>query len=359
MVKIKVKFVLAGIMCAAFIISMTAHADEKAQQQKAPVSITKAISKHILVTEGAVGRIEAKIAPIVSAEEPGVVTDVLVDAGQHVNKGDILTKLDNEAQRLAEDALQSEVERLEALIVNQKRTVKRYGNLLKKKSIPQERFDNAEVKLATLKEQLAGAKANLLNSKRKKAKTEAIAPVSGWIEKRFVSAGDFVDIGTPLFQIVTDQKLRVVLPFPESIALKFKKGQKVRLVAPITPEVTIDSEISELRPAINSNNRAIELIVNIDNPGYWRPGASINGIVIIGEKQNAILVPDGSIVRRPDGEVVYIIKNNMAKQRKVITGIRIGNFIEIKEGVSVGETIAVNGAGYLTDNTPVHVQETK
>ena len=354
----KIKLILTSILNMVFIMSITAFGNQKTQQQT-PVSVIQAKSQHILMTEEAVGRIEAKVAPIVSAEEPGVVTDVLIDTGQHVNAGDILTKLDNEAQRLAEDALQAEVERLIALVANQERTVNRYSNLLKNKSIPQERFDNADVQLATLREQLAGAKAKLLDSKRKKEKTQSISPVTGWIEKRFVSAGDYVNVGTPLFKIVTEKKLRVVLPFPESIALKFKKGQKVRLAAPMTPEIVIESEISEIRPAINTSNRAVEIIVNIDNPGYWRPGASINGTVIVGERQNAVLVPDKSIVRRPDGDVVYTIKDNIAKQRKVVSGMRIDKFIEIREGVDIGETIAVDGAGFLTDNTPVNVQETR
>jgi RND family efflux transporter MFP subunit len=336
---------------------MTVYGGDQTANRATPITTFTVKSQSILITEETVGRVEARFAPLVSAEETGLIVEISAETGRYVEAGDVLAQIDNTAYLNAEDTRIAEVQRLKALIENQEKTVERYHNLVEKNSIPQDRMDTAEANLAALKNQLDAAKAGLADSRRRKGKTQCIAPVSGWIEKRFITTGDFVNMGKPLFQITSDEKLRIVLPFPESVASKFKKGQKVLLNTPMTPDISIESAISKIRPSVNTGNRAIELIVDIDNPGSWRPGASINGTVVIDTKPDTILVPDKSVIRRPAGEVVYIIDRNIAKERVVTTGIRVGDFLEITDGINKEETIAVFGAGYLTNDAKVQVQE--
>jgi RND family efflux transporter MFP subunit len=351
---ILISAMLSGLL---FFSAMTVYGEDQAATRSTPITVFTVKSQSILITEETVGRIEARFAPLVSAEETGLIVDISAETGRYVEAGDVLAQIDNTAYLNAEESRIAEVNRLETLIANQEKTVKRYQNLLEKNSIPQDRMDTAEASLAALKNQLDAAKAGLADSRRRKGKTQCIAPVSGWIEKRFVTTGDFVNMGKPLFQITSAEKLRIILPFPESVASKFKKGQKVLLNTPITPENSIESQITKIRPSVNTLNRAIELIVDIDNPGSWRPGASINGTVVIDTKPDTLMVPDKSVIRRPAGEVVYVIDQNTAKERVVTTGIRIGDFLEIIDGVRKEETIAAFGAGYLTNNAMVQVQE--
>ena len=288
-----------------------------------------------------------------AAEVSGRVQKIDVDTGQIVKAGSTMLKIDSEEQKLEEKALQSEVDRLQALIANQKRTVARHSNLLAKKSISQERFDNAEVKLLTLRKQLAGAQSRLADNQRLMDKTSVFAPVSGWIEKRFVSEGDFVREGTPLFLLVTDKYLRIVLPFPENVATSLAIGQQVRLTSPLSHDRIIEATINQIRPAVNIHSRAIEVIIYLENPGAWRPGGTINGTVTIDQHENGMLVPARSIVRRPAGDVVYQIENGIARQKIVTVGSRQGDLVEIVEGLSGDERIIVDGAGFLTDGATV------
>ena len=332
--------------------------ETKSDSQKPPVTATPVTATSVtratvIITEESMGWIEAKINPKVAAEVSGQIEKIFVDTGQIVNAGDTMVTIDSEQQELEKAALQSDVDRLEALIVNQKRTLKRYQNLLTKKSISQERFDNAEVKLITLKEQLAGAFSRLADNRRRLAKTSVFAPVGGWIEKRFVSEGDFVKPGTPLLQMVTDQFFRVVLPFPENIAADLAPGLEVKLTSPLSHNRIVEAKIDQIRPAVNIYSRALEVIIYLENPGAWRPGGTINGTVIIERRKNGILVPTQALVRRPVGEVVYQIENKIAHQRQVVTGQRQGDLIEIISGLKGDERIIVDGAGFLTDGAAV------
>jgi len=318
-----------------------------------PVTATPVIHDTVIITEEAMGWIETKVNPEVAAEVSGRIQEIFVDTGQIVKAGSTMLTIDSEEQKLEKKALQSEVDRLEALIANQKRTLERHRNLLAKKSISQERFDDAEVKLITLGEQLEGAKSRLADNKRRMAKTSVLAPVAGWIEKRYVSEGAFVEEGTPLFLLVTDQFLRIVLPFPENVATSLAIGQQVRLTSPLSHERVIEATINQIRPAVNIQSRAIEVIIYLENPGSWRPGGTINGTVTIEQHENGLLVPARAVVRRPVGKVVYQIKDNIAHQLQVTTGSRQGELVEIADGLSGNERIIVDGAGFLTDGASV------
>jgi RND family efflux transporter MFP subunit len=136
-----------------------------------------------------------------------------------------------------------------------------------------------------------------------------------------------------------------------------KTGQRVQLTTPTSPGKTIEGKISEIRSVIGSANRAFEAIVEVSNPGDWRPGASVNGAVVVAEHPGAAVVSEISVVQRPAGMVVYVVKDGKAAQRIVQVGERRDGVAEIVSGVTAGEVVAMDGAGFLTDNADVAIKD--
>ena len=68
------------------------------------------------------------------------------------------------------------------------------------------------------------------------------------------------------------------------------------------------------------------------------------------------MVPEQSVVLRPAGKVVYSIENGIARQRVVETGMRQDGMQQITKGLNAGETVAADGAGFLTDGAAVDVR---
>jgi len=68
-----------------------------------------------------------------------------------------------------------------------------------------------------------------------------------------------------------------------------------------------------------------------------------------------MMVPEQSLVLRPAGEVVYVVRNNIAYQAIVKTGLRQNGMIEILSGLKPEDTVVVDGAGFLTDEAPVEI----
>lgn len=332
---------------------------EEKPQKVAPstiISTTTSETTSLEIREEAVGTIEGLVDPTVAAEVAARVVRVLVHPGQKVDKGDPIVLLDPTDFSLQRGEAQAEVARIQALIQNQQRIVERNQTLVEKNFISQNAVEDATTQLAALKQQLAGARSRLATVEHTGSKARVLSPLQGTVEKQIVSPGDFVNVGDPLIQIISNQRLRAHLPFPEGTAARLKPGLKVRLSTPTSPE-EVTSTIRELKPLIGETNRSVDVIADIiDQPG-WQSGASVNGTVILGEREAAVVVPEQSVVLRPAGEVVYIIKDGVAYQRKVKTGVRQSGRVEITEGLQAGEIVAVDGAAFLTDQAKVTVQQ--
>ncbi len=326
------------------------------QEHRTPVKVTQVSSRDIEIWDRAVGQIEAKAAPTIGAEVAGRVIAIKVDAGQEVSKGELLAQLDPEDFRLTRLAAGAEIKRLQALLRAQQRQVKRLQALERKKLANEASLDEAIAQLDSLDAQLAEAHVLAQEADRKIAKTRILSPVSGRVDDRFISVGDYVKVGSPLFHIATLEHLRVRLPYPESLGARLRTGLPVRLISPTAPDHRVNARITQVRPVITTANRAIQVLIDVDNPGDWEPGASVSGAVLLARHPGALMVPEVSVVRRPAGTVVYLIEDGIAHQRLVQPGLHQAGEIEITKGLSVGQLIATDGAGFLSDGAAVEVK---
>jgi RND family efflux transporter MFP subunit len=131
---------------------------------------------------------------------------------------------------------------------------------------------------------------------------------------------------------------------------------KVRLTTPTSDKV-IESVIRELKLMITESNRSVDIIADVTDEADWQPGASVTGTVVLGQKDAALMVPEQSVVLRPAGEVVYLIKDDTAYQTVVKTGERQNGMVEIIAGLQDSDTIVVDGAGFLTDQAKIKIAD--
>lgn len=324
--------------------------------RKLPVTVTTAQVRELEVWEPAVGWLEAVDQPVVAAEVSGKVAAILADVGDAVQAGQVLAQIDSEDYRLAWELARADIARLEALYQAQRLQVERLRTLVMRQLASQAALDEAEAQLGALLGQLQAARVRLQQAERDRIKTSILSPVTGQVDERLVSPGDFILPATPLFRLTDLTRLRVRLPYPESLAAKLRTGLAVELIAPFAPDRVVRATITEIRPQITPTNRAVQVIVTLSNPGGWVPGASVAGRVCVGRFENAVMVPEMAVVVRPSGSVVYRVEGGVAQQQQVKTGLRRDGWVEILQGLKAGDPVAVDGAGWLTDGTPVEMR---
>jgi len=294
---------------------------------------------------------------MIAAEVEGRIIAVQADVGEEVTTGQVLAEINPEDFRLAKALAAADIERLQSLIRAEGLKVKRLRSLVRKQSANQSLLDETEAQFGALKAQLTAARVRSQQAERNMAKARIISPVTGKVDDRRISVGDYVQVGAPLFYITTMDRLRVRLPFPESLRARLRVGLPARLSTPVAPGQDVTGEITHIRPEIMRENRAVNVIIDLDNPGDWEPGASVTGAVRVALRKGAVVVPEASVVRRPAGTVVYVVEEGKARQRLVQTGLKREGIVEILSGLEAGERVAVDGAGFLTEGARVEVED--
>ncbi len=330
---------------------------QEANARHTPVTVTTAISRDVEVWESSVGQLEARVAPMIAAEVAGKLELVTIEVGQVIKQGQLLAEIDTEDFYLAEAMAQADIERLEALLHAQHLKTTRYRSLVKKALTNQSTLDDAEAQEAALTAQFASSKVRLQQAQRSIKKAHITSPIDGRVDDIRVSPGDYVAVGSPLVRITNQQRLRVRLPFPETLLPRLRSGLAVTLSSPSAPGVTVQSAISDVRPSVTVGSRAAQVIINLDNPGPWKPGATVSGAVRVALHENAVLLPEISVVIRPAGNVIYLLNDGKAVQRVVNTGLRQNGYVEILSGLEAGQMVVADGAGFLTDGAAVDVKD--
>lgn len=324
------------------------------------IGTTAAQPRTLEIYEEVVGSLENVMDPKISAEVAGRVTRVMGFTGKKVKRGELLAEIDAADFEIQSRGDVAEIKRLQALLANQERVVERQQKLVGQGFISQNALDDALAQRSVLREQLSAARARADSTGRSLGKTKIVAPIDGEIETQMVAQGDYVKVGDPLFALVGTQRMRAHLLFPESSANRIRPGLKVRLESPAAPGRPIESTIDEIKPTVSAGNRALDAIVRFEtDDGAYRGGGSVNARVVIEVKQDALMVPEQSVVLRPAGKVVFVVSNGRAAQRPVETGLRQDGLQEVLKGLAPGELIATDGAGFLSDGAAVTLASKK
>ncbi len=179
------------------------------------------------------------------------------------------------------------------------------------------------------------------------------APFSGIISDVKIFTGTYVTPGTILLTLMdmTDMILEIEIPEPD--LNHFKPGMTFEL--PGEPEVKY--MISYIHPAINPVTHSGKIIAFINNENRrYRHGQRIMVDLVKQVFKNRLVVPKKALLNRNDRDLVFVVKNGVAKWQYVKTGVSNNHVVEILKGVAVGDTVIVSGHYSLAHDVPVNVK---
>ena len=169
------------------------------------------------------------------------------------------------------------------------------------------------------------------------------SPIYGKIIERHTNVGD-VTGDEALFKIADLSKVWAEFHVFISDSKKIKKGQIVHIKIADSPH-EIEAPIKMILPTADAQSQTLVAIVEIDNKsGNWRPNMMVEGIVETGSTKADIAVHKEALQRTPEGFVIYVKEGNKYEQRHVEVGKENSKFIEILEGIEVGEEYVSEGS---------------
>jgi RND family efflux transporter MFP subunit len=340
------------------------------------------------------GTLAADDQIILGTKVIGRLSEISVDLGSRVKKGQAIARVDPSDYRLrveqAEAALQQARVRLgltpsgnsDQVNIEQTATVRQAAAVLKEARLSHERMvelwdrkliaraelDAAVSQLAVADgryqdaiEEVRNRQAVLVQrrseheiARQQLADTTIVSPIDGAVSERQAAVGQYLPAGAPVVTLVRTHPLRLRLAVPEREAGLVRVGQIVDLTVEGDPN-KYQGRVARLSPAIAENNRTLMIEAEVPNgQAALRPGSFAKADIVIESGQRIVTVPADSIVNFAGIEKVLTVANNAAVEKRVRTGRRINNQVEIIEGVRAGEPVVVQ-PGNLINGEPVQV----
>jgi RND family efflux transporter MFP subunit len=216
-------------------------------------------------------------------------------------------------------------------------------------------YEMARQNVENLRAQVAQRRAGLELARKKLADTVIRAPFAGQVKQRLVTVGQYVKVQTPVMVIVDADPLRVRLQVPEKVAAFVAVGQPVSVRVEAYPDRVFEGKISRINPSVDAQTRSFEVEALLDNhDGALKPGFFAKASVVSSRVDKALVVPGDALRYRYGVYKVFTVASRTLKEKEVKLGEREGNDVEISDGLSAGDSVAVPVSGEeLRDGAPV------
>jgi RND family efflux transporter MFP subunit len=203
------------------------------------------------------------------------------------------------------------------------------------------RYQDAVEEIRNRQGVLAQRRSELNLARQQLADTVLYAPMSGVVQEKKASVGEYLAAGAPVVDIVQIDPLRLRVEVPEREAHNIGNGQSVRVTVEGDPDAYLGF-VKRLSPTISQQNRVLAVEADVRNSGRLRPGAFVKAEIITNQTATAATVPTNAIVTFAGIEKVISIEGGKAVEKVVTTGRRGTDWVEIKSGINVGQVVIVN-----------------
>ena len=186
------------------------------------------------------------------------------------------------------------------------------------------------------------------------------SPISGVVTARNFENGDLF-ASMPILHIMQIDKLKVKANVSEQYFTSVKVGDKVTIEVDIYPGQQFEGVVSRINPAFDARTRTFGVEITIPNKSMvLRPGMYARATFNMGQRQS-VMVADKAVQKQAGSSerYVYVIKDGVADYRFVTDGRRVGDMVEIIEGLEAGDEVAttsftrlMNGKAVTVNNEP-------
>jgi RND family efflux transporter MFP subunit len=305
------------------------------------------------------GSIAAWQEAVIGAELPGLrLTEVLVNVGDRVSKGQELARLAIDAVAADVAQARASVAEAEASLADALATARRNVDLQTKGFISPQALTQSETNEQTALARLAAAHARLQAEEVRLAQTRVLAPDDGVISVRNATVGSLTQTGEELFRLIRGERLEWRAEVTSAEADQLKPGMPATLWLP--SGVEIKGSVRMVAPTIDPATRTALVYVDLppsDTEAMLRAGTFARGEFELG-RQTALNVPQSAVLMRDGFAYVFTVDEaGKARQTKVSIGRRSGELVEITEGLAAASQVVLSGAGFLADGDTVRVVE--
>ncbi len=307
------------------------------------------------------GHVEAVESVQIRPRVSGHIDEVRLQAGQLVQKGDVLFVIDPRWYRAQFDLASAQAESARVRVSIAEREAKRSDELLKERAISVEEADTRGSRLAEARADLHAAEAALATARLDLEHTEVRAPISGRVSRAYVTAGNLVS-GSPagatlLTSIVSTGEVYVYADVDEATVLAFNRLQAAGSLATLDGRVPVDMQLNDEtgfphRGSIESADNRLDaatgsLVLRMVFPntdGRLIPGLFARVQIPVSAPEPALFISERAVGTDQSQKFVLTVD---ATSTVAYHAVKLGPVVDgkrvIREGLTAGDRVIVNG----------------
>jgi membrane fusion protein (multidrug efflux system) len=298
----------------------------------------------------AVGSLRAVRGVDVTSEIAGLVLSILFQSGEEVKEGQILAKLNADADSAQLQALEAAAELAQTAYERDKK-----------------QFAVQAVSQATLDAEAAdlkGKRAQVAQQQAVVFKKTIRAPFAGRLGISTVNPGQYVNPGDKIVTLQSLGSMYADFHLPQQELSRIAPGQAVVVTTDTYPGRAFPGKITSINPKVDPETRNVQIEARIANPKHeLLPGMYASIDVRAGATQRYLTVPQTAVTYNPYGDTVYIAQESgkgpdnkpllTVKQSFVTLGPTRGDQVAVLTGIKEGDTVVTSGQLKLKNNSAV------
>jgi RND family efflux transporter MFP subunit len=357
-----------GVLLVWFAVGLGC-APRKVEPVEAPApEVTAAYPVEKPVTEfyEYIGRTKAPQYVEVRARVSGYITKIHFADGKEVQTGDPLFEIDPRPYEYTRDAAHARKQQADAQLLQAKKLFERNRTLLETKSVSQQDYDDAVLKLASAEADINAAKAALDQAELDLEFCSITAPISGRLSQTNVTVGNLITSnqtqGAPLTTIASVDRVYVFMDVDEAAVLRFREmrrqqgvdvrfthvrdlNQKVYVSLSNETDFPHEGYLDFVDNEVRTTTGTLLVRAELLNPKrMFAPGLFVRVRIPFGEPVDSLLVPDRAILNDQNLKYVLVVgDDNVVEQRDVELGPLDQGMRVIKKGIEASDRVIVNG----------------
>ena len=282
-----------------------------------------------------------------SSEVGGLLTSVLVKEGNYVQRGTRIATVDM-------SPMEDQLEEMKTSYGLAKTVFERQERLWKQDIGSELQYLEAKSNKERLEQSISAMEKTL-------KKKHVYSPISGYVDREFLNAGEIAGPGMPIVSILNTNKLKLVADVPENYLGTVSKGDVVNIYFPAI-DLNTNAKVNMLGRSIDPANRTFKLELDVSKHAkVLKPNLLAKVNLNNYTNPEAIVLEADLIQKNVEGKsfVYKAIKDSsemVAKQVMVTTGKSYDNKIEVTSGIDVEDLVIVKGARSVNNGNPLNIQ---
>ncbi|MFI5371295.1 MAG: efflux RND transporter periplasmic adaptor subunit [Candidatus Eisenbacteria bacterium] len=319
------------------------------------------------------GYVVARTKASVSAKIPGRLAYLGVAEGSRVRRGEIIARLESGDVAAAVEAARANVGTVEAQLAQARRDLARAEQLKKSDVVSDLEVENARTQVDVLTAQLASAHAQVDLSVANLENTNVRAPFDGTVLRKDAEVGEIVAPSsagggltrTAIVTMADLGTLEVEVDVNEAYIAQVRNGESTRITLDAYPDTSFDGRVRQVVPTADRQKATVLVKVAIlDKDPRILPemGARVvfmpqQGTGVAVTVPRRVLVPRAAIVSDGAAKRVWTVEHGTVKSQAVELGAERGDRVEVRSGLTGGESVVLDPPATLRDGTKVRIPE--